>query len=109
MRGRDLEEGVEHVESVAHGEEDPKQEIDEVAVVEVADAIGHPGAVVVHVENELLGDVVEVGAGRLGLTGPKAVRPVVRPDHLRKEERGGGRGGRGVEGGLAMLKNVEEC
>mmetsp|Transcript_18833 Transcript_18833/g.75122 ORF Transcript_18833/g.75122 Transcript_18833/m.75122 type:complete len:346 (+) Transcript_18833:1-1038(+) len=97
VRARDADEARQRVcragrAAVGHGEEgerrdrdavearerDPHQEKHEVAVVGVPDDVEHPWAVVVHVEHELLGDVVEVRARRLGPVRVAAEAPLVR-------------------------------
>lgn len=51
-----------------------KEEADEVAVVEVADGVPDPRAVVVEAEDDVAGYVVEVGAGRLPPAGAAILR-----------------------------------
>lgn len=93
METGELEQRVRDDDSVHHGRPHVDEEVQEVPVVEVPDAVGHPGAVMIHVQDEGLRHAVVVRTRRLGTVAPEAERPVVRPDDLRGEgvsERGGG-------------------
>jgi hypothetical protein len=65
---------------IYHGHEDVNEKVEEVPVIEVTDAVGHPRAVVIHVENQFLQSVIVMRTGGLRLLGAHAEAPLMRAE-----------------------------
>mmetsp|Transcript_5548 Transcript_5548/g.11666 ORF Transcript_5548/g.11666 Transcript_5548/m.11666 type:complete len:219 (-) Transcript_5548:8-664(-) len=79
LRPEPEEDVPRHHRAVEHSGQDVDQEIEEVPVVPVSDAVEHPRAIVVHVEHEGSRYVIKVGPGRLRYVQFRAVPPLRRP------------------------------